>query len=155
MGKLRTVTGNVVNTGRALVLSTSADEFGQGGGRIVDPLTGLLVLVGLLVCIRKWREDSCGALLTVLLVVVVGIGLTEREGMFGRLIIAVPMVFAIAGFAADWLLSWLKGRAPIAGVVALVAVLGASVVLFNLTAYYAYSHWQASHALARRRLRSE
>ena len=138
MGKLRTVTGNVVNTGRALVWSASADEFGQGGGRIVDPLTGLLVLVGLLVCIRKWREDSCGALLSVLLVVVVGIGLTEREGMFGRLIIAVPMVFALAGFAADWLLAWLKGRAPIAGVVALVAVLGAGVVLFNFTAYYAH-----------------
>ena len=138
MGQLHTVTGNVVNTGRALVWSANPDEFGQGGGRIVDPLTGLLVLVGLLVCIRKWREDSCGALLTVLLVVVVGIGLTEREGMFGRLIIAVPMVFALAGFAADWLLSWLKGRVPIAGIVALVAVLGAGVVLFNLTAYYAH-----------------
>ena len=53
MGQLRTVTGNIVNTGRALIWSTSADEFEQGGGRIVDPLTGLLVLIGLLVCVRE------------------------------------------------------------------------------------------------------
>lgn len=136
MGKLRTVTGNVVNTGRALVWSTNADEFEQGGGRLVDPLTGLLVLVGLLVCIRKWREDSCGALLTVLLVVVVGIGLTQQEGMYGRLIIAVPIVFALAGFAADWLLSWLKGRIPDAVTVVFIVLLAATVILFNLTTYY-------------------
>ncbi len=138
MGKLRTVTGNVVNAGRALVWSTSADEFGQGGGRIVDPLTGLLVLVGLLVCIRKWRENSCGALLTVLLVAVVGIGLTGREGMFGRLIIAVPMVFALAGFAADWLLGWLKGRIPGVATIAVIVLLAAGVVFSNLSAYYAH-----------------
>ena len=138
MGKLRTVTGNVANTGRALVWSTSADEFGQGGGRIVDPLTGLLVLIGLLVCLRKWREDSCGALLTVLVVVIVGVGLTRQEGMFGRLIIAVPMVFALAGFAADWLLSWLKGRIPDAATIAFIALLAAAVIFFNLSAYYTH-----------------
>ena len=138
MDRLRTVTGNVANTGRALVWSTSADEFGQGGGRIVDPLTGLLVLVGLIVGIRKWREDSCGALLTLLIVVVVGIGLTQREGMYGRLIIAVPIVFALAGFAADWLLSWLKGRIPEAATIAFIALLAAGVILFNLSAYYAH-----------------
>ena len=138
MSKLRTVTGNVVNTGRALVWSANADEFGQGGGRIVDPLTGLLVLVGLLVCIRKWRDDSCGALLAVLIVVVVGIGLTQREGMFGRLIIAAPMAFALAGFAADWLLSWSRGRVPMVGIAALITILAAGVILFNLSAYYAH-----------------
>lgn len=138
MGKLRTVTGDVVKTGRALVWSTDADKFGQGGGRIVDPLTGLLVLVGLLVCIRKWREDSCGALLTVLIVVVVGVGLTRQEGMYGRLIIAVPIVFALAGFTADWLLSWLKGRVPEAAIMAFIALLAAAVILFNLTTYYAH-----------------
>ena len=99
-----------MNTGRALVWGTSADEFGQGGGRIVDPLTGLLVLIGLLVCLRKWREGSCGALLAVLVVVLVGVGLTRQEGMFGRLIIAVPMVFTLAGFAADWLSELVEGQ---------------------------------------------
>ena len=138
MEQLRTVTGNVANTGRALVWSTSADEFGQGGGRIVDPLTGLLVLVGLLVCLRKWREDSCGALLTVLLVVVVGIGLTQQEGMYGRLIIVAPVVFTLAGFAADWLLSWLKGRAPEVATIAIIALLAAVIIFSNLPAYYAH-----------------
>ncbi|MYD51727.1 MAG: hypothetical protein F4W93_09610 [Dehalococcoidia bacterium] len=138
MGKLRTVTGNVANTGRALIWSTSADEFGQGGGRIVDPLTGLLVLIGLLVCLRKWREDSCGALLAVLVVVIVGVGLTRQEGMFGRLIIAVPIVFALAGFTADWLLSWLKGRIPDAATIAFIALLAAAAIFSNLSAYYAH-----------------
>ena len=138
MGQLRTVTGNVVNTGRALVWSTSADEFGQGGGRILDPFTGLLVLVGLLVCVRRWREDSSGALLVLLMVSVVGVGLIRQEGMFARLIVAVPVAFALAGISADWILSWVKGRVPRAGIVALVAVLGAGVILFNLTTYYAH-----------------
>ncbi len=138
MGQLRTVTGNVVNTGRALVWSTSADDFGKGGGRIVDSLTGLLVLVGLLVCVRRWREDSYGALLVLLAVVVIGVGLTRQEGMFSRLIVAVPVAFALAGIAADWLLGWVKGRVPGVGIVALVAVLGAAVVLYNLAMYYAH-----------------
>ncbi len=138
MSELRTVTGNVVNTGRAIVWNMSADEFDQGGGRIVDPLTGLLIFVGLLVCIRRWREDSNGALLVLLIVVVIGVGLTQRDGMFGRLIVAAPVAFALAGFAADWLLSWVKGRVPDVGIVALVAVLAAGVILFNLTGYYAH-----------------
>lgn len=138
MDQLRTVTGNVVNTARALVWSTGTDEFGQAGGRIVDPLTGLLVLVGLLVCVRRWREESSGTLLVFLMVAVLGIGLTRQEGMFSRLIVAAPVAFAIAGFAADWLLSWLKGRVPGAGIVALIAVLAAGVILFNLTTYYAH-----------------
>ena len=95
-------------------------------------------MIGLLVCLRKWREDSCGALLTVLIVVVVGIGLTQREGMFARLIIAAPMVFALAGFAADWLMSWLKGRIPEVAAIAFIALLAAGVILFNLSAYYAH-----------------
>ena len=138
MGQLRTVTGNVVNTGRALVWNASADEFGRGGGRIVDPLTGLLVLIGLLVCVRRWREDSCGALLVLLAVVVIGVGLTRQEGLFARLIVAAPIAFALAGVAADWLLGWVKGRVPDVGIVALVAVLGAGVVLYNLAAYNAH-----------------
>ena len=138
MGQLRTVTGNIVNTGRALVWSTSADEFGQGGGRILDPFTGLLVLVGLLVCVRRWREDSYGALLVLLMVSVVGVGLMRQEGMFARLIVAVPVAFSLAGISADWILSWVKGRVPVAGIVAIVAVLGAGVILFNFTTYNAH-----------------
>ena len=58
--------------------------------------------------------------------------------MYGRLIIAVPMVFALAGFAADWLLSWLKGRVPMVGITVLVTALAAGVTLFNLSSYYAH-----------------
>ena len=136
MGQLRTVTGNVVNTGRAFVWSASADEFGRGGGRIVDPLTGLLVLIGLLVCIRKWREYPHGVLLVLLIVTVLGVGLTKQEGMFSRLIIAAPAAFILAGFAVDWLLSWLKGRVPIAGIVTLMGAVAIVVATINLTTYY-------------------
>ena len=138
MGQLRTVTGNVVNTGRAFVWNTSADEFGRGGGRVVDPLTGLLVFIGLIVCVRRWREGSYGALLVLFVVIVVVVGLTRQEGMFARLIVGVPVAFTLAGVAADWVLSWVKGRAPAAGVLALLAVLAASVLAINLTTYYAH-----------------
>ena len=138
MGQLRTVTGNVVNTGRALVWNTSADELEQGGGRIVDPLTGLLIVVGLLVCILRWREDAYGALLVLLIVAVGGVSLTRQEGMFARLIVAAPMAFALAGIAIEWVFSWVKGRVPGVGILAIVAVLGAGVILFNLTEYYAH-----------------
>ena len=137
MGQLRTVTGNVVNTGRALVWSTSADEFGRGGGRIVDPLTGLLILIGLIVCIRKWREDSHGLLFVLLIATVLGVGLTKQEGMFSRLIVAAPATFIVAGFAVDWLLSWLKGRVPVVGIVVLLSVVAIVVAAINLTTYYA------------------
>ena len=136
MDQLRTVTGNGVNTGRAFVWSASADEFGRGGGRIVDPLTGLLVLVGLLVCIRRWRGYSPGVLLVLLIVIVLGVGLTKQEGMFGRLIIAAPAAFILAGFAVDWLLSWLKGRVSGLGIVTLLCTMAVVVAAINLTAYY-------------------
>lgn len=136
MGQLRTVTGNIVNTGRAFVWSTNADEFGRGGGRIVDPLTGLLVLIGLLICIRRWRGYSPGVLLVLLIVVALGVGLTKQEGMFGRLIIAAPAAFILAGFAVDWLLSWLKGRVSVLGIVTLLCTMAIVVAAINLTAYY-------------------
>ncbi len=136
MDRLRTVTGNVVNTGRAFVWSASADEFGRGGGRIVDPLTGLLVLIGLLVCIRRWRGYSPGVLLVLLIVVALGVGLTKQEGMFGRLIIAAPAAFILAGFAVDWMLSWLKGRVRVPGILALLGLMAIVVVVINLTTYY-------------------
>ena len=151
MGQLRMATGSVVDTARSLVWSASADESGQGGGRMVDPFTGLLVLVGLLVCVRRWREDSPGALLVLCVVLAVGVGLTRQEGMFARLIIAAPVIFTLAGYAVDWLLTWLKGRAPTPAIIALLAVLAAGVIALNLTTYYAHptgkepSLWTGTH----------
>lgn len=138
MGKLRIVTGTVIDAGRALVWSASADDSGQSGGRVVDPLTGLLAVIGLLVCAFHWREDSYGSLLVLLITVAVGVGLTRQDGMFGRLIVGAPVTFSLAGIALQRLLEWGRGRVPGAGVAAFLAVLAAGILLFNLTTYYAH-----------------
>lgn len=138
MSKLRYVTGNVLNTGRSLVWSRGADEFGRGGGRVVDPFTGVLVAIGLLIGISRWRDRRYAAMLVLFGASVVGVGLTREEGMFGRLIIALPAVFAFAGVALDWLLIWMKGRVTLLGTTGFLAVLGLLIVFYNLSTYYAH-----------------
>jgi hypothetical protein len=138
MDEMRHVIGNVLNTGRALVWSRGGDEFGRGGGRVVDPFTGLLAVVGLLVCVWRWRERRYAALVVLFGVIAVGVGLTKEQGMFGRLTIGVPVVFAFAGIALDWILVWMKGRVPLRSVAGFVVLVAAAVVFFNLTTYYAY-----------------
>ncbi len=138
MDEIRHVTGSVLNTARALVWSRNGDEFGRGGGRVVDPLTGLLAVIGLLVSIWRWRERRYAAILVLFVLITVGVGFTREQGMFGRLIIGVPVVFAFAGIALDWLLVWMKGRMPLRGVAGFLGVVAAGVVFFNLTTYYAH-----------------
>ena len=101
MDQIRHVTGSVINTARALVWGRGTDEFGRGGGRVVDPFTGLLAVTGLLVCIWHWRERRYAAMVVLFAVTAVGVGLTREQGTFGRLIVGVPVAFAFAGIALD------------------------------------------------------
>ena len=138
MDEMRHVTGSVLNTGRALVWSRGADEFGRGGGRIIDPFTGLFSVIGLLVCVWRWRERRYAAMVVLFAVTAVGVGLTKEQGMFGRLTIGAPVVFAFAGIALDWILTWMKGRVPLRGIAGFIAVVAAGIVFFNLTTYFAH-----------------
>lgn len=137
MDKLRYVSGNIIGAGRALVWSANADESGRRG-RVVDPLTGLLAVTGLIVCIRHWRQRSYASMLIVFLAFAVAVGLTRPEGMFGRLIIGAPVTFSFAGIAIHWALGWLKGRAAPSVVLAGLGILTCGIVLLNLTTYSAH-----------------
>ena len=137
MDKLRYVSGNVIGAGRALVWSANADESGRRG-KVVDPLTGLLAVTGLLVCIRHWRQRSHASMLILFLAFAVAVGLTRPEGMFGRLIIGAPVTFSFAGIAIHWALGWLKGRAAPNVVLAGIGLLTCGILLLNLTTYYAH-----------------
>ena len=127
----------VIGAGRALVWSANADESGRRG-KVVDPLTGLLAVTGLIVCIRRWRQRSYASMLVLFLAFAVAVGLTRPEGMFGRLIIAAPVTFSFAGIAIHWALGWLKGRAAPSVVLAVLGLLTCGIVLLNLTTYYAH-----------------
>ena len=137
MDKLRYVSGSVIGAGRALVWSANADESGNRG-RIVDPLTGLLAVTGLLVCIGRWRQRSYASMLVLFIAFTVAVGITRPEGVFGRLIIGAPVTFAFAGIAIHWALGWLKGRAAPGVVLAGLAILACGIVLLNLTTYNAH-----------------
>ena len=137
MDKLRYVTGSVIGAGRALVWSANADESGNRG-RIVDPLTGLLAVTGLLVCISRWRQRSYASMLVLFIAFTVAVGLTRPEGVFGRLIIGAPVTFSLAGIAVHWALGWLKGRAGPGVVLAGLAILACGIILSNLTTYSAH-----------------
>jgi hypothetical protein len=67
---------------------------------------------------------------------VVGAGLTSETGLYGRLTLAVPGLFASAGLALYWVPVWLRGRVPAAAAYSLVALLIAFVAWYNLTSYF-------------------
>jgi len=56
--------------------------------------------------------------------------------MYGRLIVALPAVFAAAGVALDRVLVWMTGRVPRSNVYAVYAVLVAFVAVYNLLSYF-------------------
>ncbi|PKB84340.1 MAG: hypothetical protein BZY88_00235, partial [SAR202 cluster bacterium Io17-Chloro-G9] len=129
----RYVFANIAKTTRATFWRRSAEA---GVGHLLDPVTAILAGVGLAVGLRHWRERSHVFALTMVASTLVAVGLTQEAGMYGRLVVALPALFAYAGFACYWLLGWMRGRVPQAGVYAFVAVVFAFVGVYNLTTYF-------------------
>ena len=132
----RYVLGNIGRTAAAVLWRSSREDEAESR-RLLDPATGVLATLGLVVGLGRWRERGHFFLLSLVAVAVVGAGLTVEQGMYGRLIVAAPAIFAYAGFALHWLLTWTKGRVREMPTYAVVALLLAFVVAYNLRSYYA------------------
>ena len=113
--------------------------FGAFGGetaRLLDAITGLLALVGLLVAAARWRERGHVFLLALFGVGIVLAGLTTEEGLYARLVVALPATLAGAGFGLHWAMTWLKGRFSDPVLYGFAALLIALIAYMNLSAYF-------------------
>ena len=133
--------GGVMEQGRYTLGSVAAAALsllrsGEDGRLLLDPATGLLAILGLLVGLGKLGERRHVMLWALFACAVAAGGLTVARGSDDLLSVAVPAVFAYAGFAVHWLLRWMEGRAARPVQVGFVAVVLLFVALYNLTSDY-------------------
>ena len=113
--------------------------FGAFGGeatRLLDVITGILALLGLLLSAIRWRERGPMLLLALFVVGVVLAGLTIEQGIYGRLVVAVPAALAAAGFGLHWTLTWMEGRLSRRVLYGFTALLIALIAYTNVSAYF-------------------
>ncbi len=113
--------------------------FGAFGGeptRLLDVISGPLALLGLLIAAVRWRERGHMLLLALFVVGVVLAGLTIEQGVYGRLVVAVPAAMAAAGFGLHWALTWMEGRFSDRAIYGFAALLVALIAYLNLNAYF-------------------
>ena len=112
------------------------DGEGRAADRLLDPVTALLVGLGMAVSLRRWRQRGPIFLWIVVATALVAVGLTREAGLYARMMVALPAVFAAGGIALDWLLVWTRGRLSTVASYAIVAILIAIVAAHNLSSYY-------------------
>ncbi len=128
----RYMAANVAST----IVRVFFGAFGGEHARLLDAVTGPLAVVGLLASAVRWRERGHVFLLAFFGVGVVLAGLTTEEGVYARLVVALPAALAAVGFGLHWAMTWLKGRFSdpvVYGVAALLVIL---IAYRNLSAYF-------------------
>ena len=129
----RHVLGKIVTAARTLIWSHGADGT---RGRLLDPVTALLAAVGMAAGLWRWRERGHFFMLALASATLVAVALTRQEGTYGRLVVALPAVFAYSGYSLHWLLVWMRGRLPLPSAYGIVAALIAIAVAYNLSSFY-------------------
>ena len=140
MEEIRHIMANGGWTGAAL-LGSRDPRRAEGqvvARRLVDPVTGLLGALGLLAGLWRWRQRRHFILLALILATVVAVSLTGDSGAYGRLAVAMPAVFAYAGYALHWLLVWARGRLTDRAAYAVVAALVVLAAAHNVASFYAH-----------------
>ncbi len=116
----------VAGIGRAavsLVLRRYAEGPDGSGVRLVDSVTALLAVIGLAVGAFRWHRRGHAMVWLLLIVSVIGVGMTTADGFYGRFVVLLPAVFAAAGFGIHWLLTWMRGRLSVAAHYVIVTLL--------------------------------
>ena len=131
MERWRFAMRSIVSTAAALPLRADGDA-----RRLLDPATALLAAAGLLAALWRWRRRENFHLWSTLAATVVVVGLTRDDGMYGRLIVALPAVYAAAGYAFDALLDLMRGRTTPAVSLAAAWLILAAAGVYNVQAYY-------------------
>ena len=126
----RHIVAGIGNTTASLLLRRDAD--GGSGARLMDPITALLTLVGLAVGVARWHRRGHATVWLLLATSVVVAGLTTTDAVYARLVVALPAVFAAAGFGLHWLLTWMRGRLSVTTQYVVIALLFAFVAYQNL-----------------------
>ncbi len=128
----RYMAANVAST----IVRVFFGAFGGEHARLLDAVTGPLAIVGLLVSAARWRERGHVFLLAFFGVGVVLAGLTTEEGVYARLVVALPAALAAAGLGLHWAMTWLKGRFSDPVVYGITALLVVIIAYRNLSAYF-------------------
>lgn len=92
----------------------------------------------LLAALWRWRQRRHFILLALILATVVAVSLTGDSGVYARLAVAMPAVFAYAGYVLHWLLVWARGRLTDRVAYAVVAALVVLAATHNLASFYAH-----------------
>ena len=121
----------IVSTAVALPLRGDGDA-----RRLLDPATALLAAAGLIAALWRWRSRETFHLWSTLAAASVVVGLTRDDGMYGRLIVALPVVYAAAGYAFDGLLDLMRGRTTTAVSLAAAGLILAAAGAYNVRSYY-------------------
>jgi len=106
--------------------------------RLIDPITAALAALGLAAGLWRWRERAHFSLLALAAATVAGVAFTTESGMYGRLAVMVPAVFAYAGYALSQLPACMRGRVGDRTAYAVVVVLVALVAVHNLASFYSH-----------------
>ena len=122
-----------VGSAIALAWRRSGDE---GSTRLLDPVTGILATVGLVAGLWRWREREHFMLWALFITAVVAAGVTADRGVNARLLVALPAVFAYAGYAAHWILVYMRGRTTTAATYVVAVLVVLFVAWHNLDALY-------------------
>ncbi len=133
MENSRYIFEKTVGSAIALVWTRSGNE---GPERLLDPVTGILVAIGLVAGLWRLKEREHFMLWALFLAAVVAAGATADRGVNARLLVALPAVFAYAGYAAHWILVHMRGRATVVATYAVAVLVLLFITWHNLDALY-------------------
>ena len=139
--KVRYVLANIGRSGSALLWRRAQEGDERPSHRLLDPVTAVLMAVGLAVGLWRFGDRRHVFLWILLATTLVAASLTAEPGIPSRLLLALPAVFAFAGLGFDWLLTWVRGRVPRATEYVFVALVVMVVVASNLVAFYGDHAW--------------
>jgi hypothetical protein len=106
---------------------------GMGVKPPIDTITGIFVIVGLIICFAKIKDDKYALLLFLILTALAGFILTEDgRGFFRRTISGIVPLMLVAGIGADNLYSRIKSRTRYAPLIFLLIF---SVLAFTATSF--------------------